>query len=499
MAKSRKPSKATETVEQGVEKPVEAEETVTTATDNPDVDGVLKAGSETSLTPENDATTQETPPEADAKNTEAVDEKLADALEDQLADAPEDKDDKPETETVEMADASDDLKDDTRDEKHEVVEGEAWLDTDKPDDKTPDTDSAETPENPWNKQLEAEPVEDKPEEPEPKAAERPVVQPQPEVVRGSMWPAVFGGVIAALIGFIAGRGDTLDAYLPASMQRSVVDITALEAASAEVSQLVSAQSALIEAQAVRLDALEAVEAPDVLGVVAELEADIAALTATVAALENQEPVTIQTDNSDATEAIESLQTALDAQNEEIAALAERAAEAEAGAAREAAQILARAALTRVVTAVDSGQPFGTALADLEAVTPVDVPAPLKEAAENGVPTMAVLREEFPDVARSALMAARAETPESEVVGITGFFQRQLNMRSVTPREGSDPDAVLSRVQAAVENGDLATALNEADGLPDAAKTVMADWLNAAEARKAAQDAANELADSLNSN
>lgn len=492
MAKSRKPNKATETVEQGVEKPIEAEEIVTTATDIPDADGVLKQEPEAQELPEKEPVLDETPSDVDAKDDLIEDEKPA-----EIAAATT------ESETVDPVETVDALKEhdaeDKTDEKSDAVENEAWLDTDKSNEKELEADTAEKSESPWDKETDADPVEEKPEEPEPESVQKPVVQPQPEVVRGSMWPAIFGGVVAALIGFIAGRGDTLDAYLPASMQRTVVDITALEAASAEASERAAAQAALIEAQAVRLDALEAVDTTETLDVIAELEADIAALTATIAALENQEPVTIQTDNAEANEAIASLQTALEAQNEEIAALAERAEAAEAGAAKEAAQILARAALTRVVTAVDSGQPFGTALADLEAVTPVEVPSPLQEAAENGVPTMAVLREDFPDVARSALTAARSETPESEVVGITGFFQRQLNMRSVTPREGSDPDAVLSRMQAAVENGDLETVLIEADGLPEAAKVVMADWLDAAQSRKAAQDAANELADSLNSN
>ncbi len=492
MAKSRKPNKATETVEQGVEKPIEAEEIVTTATDIPDADGVLKQEPEAQELPEKEPLLDETPSDVDAKDDLTEDEKPAEITAATT-----------ESEKVDPVETVDALKEhdaeDKTDEKSDAVENEAWLGTDKSNEKELEADTAEKSESPWDKETDADPVEEKPEEPEPEAVQKPVVQPQPEVVRGSMWPAIFGGVVAALIGFIAGRGDTLDAYLPASMQRTVVDITALEAASAEASERAAAQAALIEAQAVRLDALEAVDTTETLDVIAELEADIAALTATIAALENQEPVTIQTDNAEANEAIASLQTALEAQNEEIAALAERAEAAEAGAAKEAAQILARAALTRVVTAVDSGQPFGTALADLEAVTPVEVPSPLQEAAENGVPTMAVLREDFPDVARSALTAARSETPESEVVGITGFFQRQLNMRSVTPREGSDPDAVLSRMQAAVENGDLETALTEADGLPEAAKVVMADWVDAAQSRKAAQDAANELADSLNSN
>ena len=90
-------------------------------------------------------------------------------------------------------------------------------------------------------------------------------------------------------------------------------------------------------------------------------------------------------------------------------------------------------------------------------------------------------------------------PESEVVGITEFLKRQLNVRSVVPREGDDPDAVLSRAQAAVNVGDINTALTELEALPEAGRAAMSDWLEAASARSAAQNAANALADSLNSN
>ena len=61
----------------------------------------------------------------------------------------------------------------------------------------------------------------------------------------------------------------------------------------------------------------------------------------------------------------------------------------------------------------------------------------------------------------------AETAEDGVMGGLGaFLQNQLGGRSVVPREGDDPDAVLSRVGAAVEAGDLSTALTEIESLPE---------------------------------
>jgi hypothetical protein len=371
-----------------------------------------------------------------------------------------------------------------------------------------------------------------PEKPEgvvpPVAPGRPEPKPEPQVVRGSMWPAFFGGVIAALVGFIAGRGDMLDQYLPASMQRASVDLAEIEATIEQETAALAAQS---EAQIARIDALEAIDTVSVLATVSALESDLAVLTDRLAAIENQPAVSV--DDSAASEAVAAMQTALadlqskidtleqsaepagavssieDAlaaqqakiaeQDAKIADLVARAEEAESNAAGEAQRILARAALARVETAVDSGEGFATSLSDLEEVAPVEVPPALRDAAEAGVPTLASLQGSFPDAARAGLAAARAEVPESEVSGITGFLKRQLNVRSLTPREGSDPDAVLSRAQAAVNAGDLATALTEMEALPEAARTAMSDWLEAATARKAAQDAARELADSLNSN
>lgn len=338
--------------------------------------------------------------------------------------------------------------------------------------------------------------------PEPKAANA-SVPPAQQKSSGGMWPAVFGGLIAALLGFIAGRGDQLDQYLPASMQRGTVDLTALEAEAAQLAEQTTTQQARIDTLEAAVEATRAaVEAtPETVAVdnseeITALEQTIAALTDRLAAVESRPVVDVDAAPS---EVVESLQAALDAQNAQIAELAERAADAEAQAAGEAARLLARAALTRVVTAVDSGQSFAPALSDLEDVTPVEVPEPLRAAAEAGVPTLAALQESFPDAARAGLAAARSDVPESEGAGITDFLKRQLNVRSVIPRDGADADAVLSRVQAAVRSGDLDTVLAEIGSLPESARTAMSDWVEAAEARKAAQDAANDLADSLNSN
>jgi len=72
----------------------------------------------------------------------------------------------------------------------------------------------------------------------------------------------------------------------------------------------------------------------------------------------------------------------------------------------------------------------------------------------------------------------------------------LGARSVAPREGDDPDAVLSRAEAAVRSGDLDTALTEIAALPDVAQSAIADWQANAETRLEAKSAADDLVQQL---
>ena len=80
-----------------------------------------------------------------------------------------------------------------------------------------------------------------------------------------------------------------------------------------------------------------------------------------------------------------------------------------------------------------------------------------------------------------------------------FLQRQLEVRSVAPRDGDDADAILSRAEAALINGQLDLALSELATLPEPAAAAMADWTATAAARQAAVTAADTLAQSLNTN
>lgn len=188
--------------------------------------------------------------------------------------------------------------------------------------------------------------------------------------------------------------------------------------------------------------------------------------------------------------------------EEAAAKARLAeAEAQAAAMKAEAEALVKsaamnAALGKVQTAVDSGQPFVAALADLQSAGQ-PIPEALQAAAAEGVPSLKSLQQSFPDAARLALDAAlRANMGETTTDRLTSFLRTQTGVRSLTPQEGSDPDAVLSRAEAALAADDLATTFTELAALPAEAQTAMADWQALAQRRVQALDGLATMAAAL---
>ncbi len=174
-------------------------------------------------------------------------------------------------------------------------------------------------------------------------------------------------------------------------------------------------------------------------------------------------------------------------------LAQSAEKARKEAERQARQAAFQAAIAELRGDFETGAPLAPALkklADL-GITP---PAPLADLAQSGVPTLAALQESFPEHARAALEAAtRAEAEAGKASPITAFLRTQLGARSLTPREGNDADAVLSRAEAALRAGDISGALKELDQLEDAGKAMMAPWRKQAELRLSAMTALDALA------
>ncbi|MGQ0564489.1 MAG: COG4223 family protein [Gemmobacter sp.] len=348
--------------------------------------------------------------------------------------------------------------------------------------------------------------------------------PDPEPPRqSSAMPLVIGGVVAALIGFgvsqVVPKGWPLAAAtgLEATVAAQATEIARLSAAldalpapapPPDLSPLSSQLSALADRIAAAEASVAAIPAPvappDPGPRIGALEARLATLEAlppgtvieggtgpdpaAMAAL-SQEIATLKSDiaaqSGASAAAIAEVNAAAEAAR---AALAEAQAQAtalteQAEAAANAAN--ARAALGRIEAALETGAPFASAVAALTAAG-TEVPEALANAAATGVPTLAALQTSFPDAARQALdESLRAGMGEGTWDRVGAFLRSQTGARSLEPREGGDPDAILSRAEAALRAGDLATTLTEVATLPEPGQAALATWTAAAQVRIAA--------------
>ena len=303
-------------------------------------------------------------------------------------------------------------------------------------------------------------------------------------------PLVLGGIIAGILGFMAAELDVFSR-----------DDTAANAALSEA----------VDSQQERIAALENAPAPEPAPApaaepsepvdLAPIEERLDTLESRIATLEDRPaPTTEDGPDSDAAaqyaEELSALQSSVETQRNEIQTLLEDARNAEAASAEAARIANAQAAITKIVSAIDAGQPFAAPVETLQSLDVGDVPSALTENAGDGVVTLNMLQAQFPDAARSALSAARAAGAADGEQGFSSFLKRQLGARSVAPREGSDPDAILSRAEAALLNGNLDDTLTVLDALPEQAGSALADWREAARSRVAARTAADELAQRL---
>jgi hypothetical protein len=198
---------------------------------------------------------------------------------------------------------------------------------------------------------------------------------------------------------------------------------------------------------------------------------------------------------------------LETQKAEIGQMADEAAARIEGAEQKAASLEDRAgakaraatvrtAMSRVQAAMESGNPFSSALTELTSEG-VAVPAGLTG---DGVPTLAALQDSFADAARAGLDASvKAVAGDGAMDKLSAFFKSQVGVRSLEPREGDDPDAVLSRAEAAVRSGNLSTALALVAMLPDVGQAAMAGWVDMASQRQSAEAAVAQLVQNLNGN
>ncbi|MGV8985693.1 MAG: hypothetical protein ACOH2H_05340 [Cypionkella sp.] len=330
---------------------------------------------------------------------------------------------------------------------------------------------------------------------EPEAAVPPP-RPQPQRGRSVVWP-LLGGILAAGVGYgVAqyvpngwpiGNTTTLETELAAQLQQ----VQALKTQVLDLSQKLDTATALVD----RVSKLEAAPASS------GNTTDVSALESRIAALEARpavtggDPAAVAQLRSEI-EALKAggagivspeVQASLDAKVKETEA---KLSAIEDAAKANAAAALTRAAVGQIAAALDSGAPYTSAIADLSGA---DVPAVLTDHAASGLPTLQGLQADFPDAARAALEAAlKANMGESWSERVGNFLRAQTGARALAPREGNDPDAILSRAEAATAKGDLTAALAEIAALPPEGITALSDWQARAQLRLDAETAVQAM-------
>ena len=179
--------------------------------------------------------------------------------------------------------------------------------------------------------------------------------------------------------------------------------------------------------------------------------------------------------------------------ERIAALAAARASRPPATNSSAAELIA---LNLLSGAVRSGKPFtkefDAARALLgERAAPLSALAPL---AANGLPTVADLEQQF-----SELVPDLLRRPESN----GNFFERLVTnatrlveVRQVGEPEGTSPSAIVARAETKLARGDLAGAIDEAETLPEPAKSHAAKWVAAAKLRSDAESLMAKLLEAI---
>lgn len=320
-----------------------------------------------------------------------------------------------------------------------------------------------------------------------------IVPSQPVRVekRGGAGVALLGGVVGAVIG--AGALIYALPNLPPSIAGLLPQATQPVDLQAAFDAKFAEQGKKLDALSEELASLKSAQppAPDLSGVQSALDqinSEVRANKSAVDDLKSQISNLSAAGGASTDAAQAEIAAAAKSAEERIKQAEEQAQSLKAQSEAAAKAAMAQAAGARVKAALDVGGPIDAALADLRAAG-IAVPAAL----EGEIPSLQSLQASFPDAARGALAEARRADAGGTLSDRVGaFLLAQTGARSVAPKDGNGPDAVLSRAQADVNGGQLSEAIDEIAKLPEAAQAPLADWVAQAKTRVAAIEAANQL-------
>jgi hypothetical protein len=346
-------------------------------------------------------------------------------------------------------------------------------------------------------------------EPAAKAAPKPAAEPPhaaaappPPPSAMPTYAAVAGAVIGALL---VGGGVLWFAGLPkenASAGQVNTRLSAIEAQIRELAQRPQPQAdnRPVEALSQRIAKLEEagskpppVPAPDT-----RLTDRIASLESSLAAFNRR----LETAQATAQQS-PAAQAAIDGLSRRLETLEQSVKSAQARVEDKIAQntgadAAARQALAAVVLrdAVVRGAPFAPELGALKSLgADAQAVARLEPFAASGIPTAHALAQEL-----SGLLPAMKAASDTDATRSGGFLDKLeanasklVRIRKVGEADGSDPAAVLARIEAQLTRNDVAAADKELAALPEKVRSPAEPWRRKVAARQGALDAGRKLA------
>lgn len=339
----------------------------------------------------------------------------------------------------------------------------------------------------------------------------PASSPAPNNRGGSFFGLVLGGLIAGAIGFLVallGFPDgwpnsqgTNSAELAESLEVQASALAKLESQVSSLASGVSEVGAKVSGlpDASQIPSLDAVETDikDLSQRLEQLASEVEGIAARVGDIAAR-PLELSPDGqAEMSAQLQAFQNELDKvtanARAEIEAAQDHASQIEAEALAAAEASKKTAALSEISVALESGVSFEGSLEAFD-----DVPIGLLAVSADGVPTLPDLQGDFPGLARAALGSVQTVAEDASTGDrLAAFLRRHTNARSLAPRDGDDPDAILSRAEAALLEGDLSLVLAELKVLPEPAVSKFSDWTKRVKSRSDAIAALNELTQSVN--
>jgi hypothetical protein len=119
-------------------------------------------------------------------------------------------------------------------------------------------------------------------------------------------------------------------------------------------------------------------------------------------------------------------------------------------------------------------------------------AALKPFAESGAPTGAALAAGFAKIAPDALKAAEATGSGGVMDRLMSNMSKIVKITPVGATAGDDPAALISQIEAALDQGEIDVAMALWARLPEPMRRASHDWASGAQARRAADAAAQSI-------